>query len=136
LLRSIYEGVAFSALDCLRATKVELKEVNLSGGGSKSPVWCQIEADVMGCRVTVPAGAEHGARGAVITALVAVGAYPDYPTAIAAWVRVERSYEPNLRNHETYREMFDLYRDVRTHLMEDWDRRAAIVAGGAPARGM
>jgi sugar (pentulose or hexulose) kinase len=136
LLRSIYEGVAFSALDCLRATEVELKEVKLSGGGAKSPVWCQIEADVMGCRVTVPAGAEHGARGAVLTALVAVGAYPDYPTAIAAWVKVERSYEPNLRNHETYRAMFDLYRDVRNHLMDDWDRRAAIAAGGASAPSM
>jgi hypothetical protein len=32
--------------------------------------------------------------------------------------------------------MFDLYRDVRNHLMDDWDRRAAIAAGGASAPSM
>ena len=76
------------------------------------------------------------ARGAIITALVAIGAYPDYPAAVEALVKVERSYEPNLENHQVYRAMFDLYRDVRGHLMDDWDHRASIVARGASARGM
>jgi sugar (pentulose or hexulose) kinase len=127
LLRSIYEGVAFSALDCLRATKVELKEVNLSGGGSKSPVWCQIEADIMGCRVKVPAGAEHGARGAIITTLVALGVYPGYRSAIARLVKVARTYEPDPTNHALYGQLFDLYRNIRMHLMGDWDQRAAVL---------
>jgi len=133
LLRSIYEGVAFSALDCLRATEVELKEIYLSGGGSKSPAWCQIEADIMGCRVKVPAGAEHGARGAIITTLVATGVYPSYQSAIARLVKVERTYEPDPKNHAVYGQLFDLYRNIRMHLMDDWDQRAAVLSGLVPA---
>jgi sugar (pentulose or hexulose) kinase len=131
LLRSIYEGVALSALDCLRATKVDLKEVYLSGGGSRSPAWCQIEADVMGCRVRVPAGAQQGAKGAIITTLVTMGVYPDYRSAIRKLVKVERTYEPDPANHAVYMQLFDLYREIRTHLWEDWDRRAAILSGAA-----
>ncbi|MGD0574881.1 MAG: FGGY-family carbohydrate kinase [Anaerolineales bacterium] len=128
LLRSIYEGVAFSALDCVQASKVELKEIALSGGGSKSGVWCQIEADIMGCPVKVPAGAEHGARGAIITTMVAMGIYPSYQTAIGALVKTDRTYEPNLKKHQVYQQIFDLYRNIRTHLMDDWDHRAVILA--------
>jgi sugar (pentulose or hexulose) kinase len=129
ILKSIYEGVALSALDCVRATKVELKEIYLSGGGSKSPAWCQIEADVMGCRVKVPAGAEQGAKGAIITTLVAMGVYPGYQAAISKLVKVERAYEPDPKNHALYSQLFDLYRSIRTHLWADWDQRTTILSG-------
>jgi sugar (pentulose or hexulose) kinase len=132
LLRSVYEGVALSALDCIRATDVRPTEIALSGGGSKSDVWCQIEADVMGCRVKVPSGSEHGARGAVISALLAMGAYPSYAAAISDLVQIERVYEPDALNHGTYQRMFALYRSVQSHLIEPWDQRAALLAARGP----
>lgn len=132
LLRSVYEGVALSALDCLRATDVQPREIALSGGGSKSDVWCQIEADVMGCPVKVPSGGEHGAKGAIITALLAMGVYPSFSAAMADIVQIERVYEPHTSNHRLYQHLFMLYRHVQSHLMDSWDQRVVLLRAGTP----
>ncbi len=81
-MKAIYEGVAFSALDSLTACQSPISRVMLSGGGARSEVWAQVEADVLGRPVQVPAGTEFGARGAILTTLVAMGAYPDHRSAL------------------------------------------------------
>jgi sugar (pentulose or hexulose) kinase len=131
ILRAIYEGVAFSALDCLTACQTPIGKVMLSGGGARSGVWGQIEADILGTAVSVPAGTEFGARGAALTALVAMGVYPDHQAAIRACTAQERVYEPSPRNRSIYQELFQLYRDITRHLWSDWDRRAEILARAA-----
>jgi sugar (pentulose or hexulose) kinase len=133
ILRAIYEGVAFSALDCLTACQTPISKVMLSGGGARSAVWGQIEADVLGTTVTVPAGTEFGARGAAMSALVAMGVFPDYPAAIRACIAQDRIYEPSSRNHAIYQDLFHLYREITRHLWDDWDRRAEILARAGAA---
>jgi len=63
LLRAVYEGVAYATLDCYRNMPVDPATVFLSGGGAKSPVWCQIVADCLGKTVSVPEGSQFGAKG-------------------------------------------------------------------------
>jgi len=128
ILKAIYEGVAFSALDSLTACQLPIGKVMLSGGGARSPVWGQVEADVLGKTVRVPAGTEFGARGAILTALVAMGVYPDHQSAIRSTITQERMYAPDPANHAIYQEIFQLYRDITRHLWVDWDQRAEILA--------
>ena len=108
LLKAIYEGVAFSALDSLTACQTPLTRVMLSGGGARSSVWAQVEADVLGSPVEVPAGTEFGARGAIITALVAMGAYPDHRTAPSRRGSDGRIFHPDAARHALYQEYFGL----------------------------
>jgi sugar (pentulose or hexulose) kinase len=134
LLRAIYEGVAFSAYDCLLASNVELRDVMLSGGGAKSDVWAKIEADVFGRTVRIPSGEEFGAKGAIVTTMVALGLYPDHRTAISEIIKTERVFGPDNGTHAYYKKIFGLYRDIVQHLWGDWDRRAEILKKGVDTK--
>src|SRR5690349_20133422 len=51
LTRSVMVGVAYSLRDCLEiqlAMGVTVEEIRASGGGGRSPLWRQIQADVFG----------------------------------------------------------------------------------------
>jgi sugar (pentulose or hexulose) kinase len=91
-----------------------LREVVISGGGSSSPLFMQIFADVFG----IPASRAHGPGGAslgsAICAAVATGVYPDFATAIARMEKPRESFAPNAGNTDVYRRMnADVYRDIR-----------------------
>jgi xylulokinase len=64
-------GLAYG-LRQLRTLGISPTEIRLTGGGSKSPVWRQICADVFGCQVVTLAEAEGAALGAAIQALAVV----------------------------------------------------------------
>jgi len=127
LLRSVYEGVAFATLDCYRNMPIEPKLVFLSGGGAKSPVWCQIVADCLGKPVSVPEGSQFGAKGAAINVGIAVGTYKDARDAVAHSVRTARVYEPNTANTRLYHQLYEVYSRTAERQMDLWDRRAEII---------
>ncbi|WP_292138433.1 FGGY-family carbohydrate kinase, partial [Mesorhizobium sp.] len=71
LLRALFEGVAFEHkrhVETLHRAGADFDQVVLSGGGSRSSVWPQIFADVLGVPVTVARSRETGALGAAIAA--------------------------------------------------------------------
>ena len=72
IARATMEGVTLGlayGLHRLRTLGVSPTEIRLTGGGSKSPVWRQICADVFGCRVVTLVESEGAALGAAIQAL-------------------------------------------------------------------
>ncbi len=87
IARALVEGIAFS----VRANLEQLREVSgkpistarVCGGMSRSPLFNGIIADVTGCRVMVPPGAEVTSVGAALLAGVGAGIYAD-PAAAAA----------------------------------------------------
>lgn len=78
LVQAVMEGVSFALRDCLealRATGTELQEVLAIGGGTKSPIWVEILATVLGVPLSLPKDGEFGAAlGAARLAMVAGGA--------------------------------------------------------------
>lgn len=127
LLRAVYEGVAFSTLDCYRNMPIEPKVVFLSGGGANSPVWCQILADCLGKQVSVPEGSQFGAKGAAVNVGIAVGAYRDAQDGVAQSVRTARLYEPDASNTKLYQQLYEIYRQIAARQMDLWDQRAEIL---------
>lgn len=127
LLRSVYEGVAFATLDCYRNMPLDPKVVFLSGGGAKSPVWCQIVADCLGKPLSVPEGSQFGAKGAAINVGIAVGTYKDAQDAVAQSVRTARLYKPNASNTRLYQQLYEVYKQTAERQMDLWDRRAEIM---------
>lgn len=72
--RAVMEGVTLGMAYGLRRMEqlgVRAGEIRLTGGGSKSPVWRQICADIFGCPVVALQSAEGAALGAGIQALSA-----------------------------------------------------------------
>ncbi len=133
--RAVMEGVAFSLRDCRDAVQSlgePVMSYRLVGGGSRSPLWRQIMADVLGAPLVVPA-AEDATYGAALLAGVAAGVFADWPEALATCIREEAVIPPDAETHELYSEYFDLFRDV-TRDMAAHDRRLVALAADAAAR--
>ncbi len=88
------------------------KEVVFASGASKSPLWCQILADVLNLPVKVPVVKEATALGAAILAGEGVGIYKDAADGAAKCVRFDKTYTPNLENHKVYEEIYPVWRKV------------------------
>jgi len=81
---------------------LEFSEVVFAGGASKGELWCQILADVTGCRVKVPKVKEATALGAAISAGVGVGIFSSIEKASKELVVWQKEYLPNSSNFKEY----------------------------------
>jgi xylulokinase len=98
VVRAILEGVAFSLRDTLtifEEMKVPVESIRLGGGGARSPVWRQIQAEIYGGRVELVAAEEGAAYGAALLAGVGAGAWSSVDAACEAAIRIASSIEPN-----------------------------------------
>jgi xylulokinase len=96
IVRAILEGVAFSLRDTLSIfaeLQVPVERIRLGGGGSRSAVWRQIQADVYGRPVDTAAD-EGAAYGAAILAAVGIDRWPTVDAACDALVRGTTSTQP------------------------------------------
>lgn len=91
-----------------------LDSILLGSGASKSSMWCSIVADTLGIPVTVPVIKEATALGAAILAGIGAGVYDGLSDTTTRLCKLEKTYEPDLRNHETYLELYDRWKQVYT----------------------
>lgn len=130
LTRSVLEGVAFGLKDifCLMedAGLGGIEQVRLSGGGAKSSLWRQILADVLGAELVTVNTTEGAAYGAALLAGVAAGLWPNVDTACAQTVTVSERISPDARRVETYRVVYDHYRNLYPTLKPTFHALASI----------
>ncbi|MBP2234452.1 L-xylulokinase [Sinorhizobium kostiense] len=128
LIRALLEGVAFGHrqhIEALREAGAAFAEAVLSGGGSRSQLWPQIFADVLGVPVSVALSRETGALGAAIAAGTGVGLFADFTEGAAAMVRVDREYRPNGGLAAHYDRRYALYKDLAEAMTPLWRRLSA-----------
>ena len=119
LYRAILEGLAYALLEgaerTVKRTKVPIRELRVSGGGSQSPAAVQLTADVFGLPASRPHTHETSGLGAAIDAAVGLGIHPSFEAAVAAMTRLAETREPDPGNRAVYE---DLYRGVYLRLYE------------------
>jgi len=123
LHRAVYEGMAFANKHCLDAYTYPVSDIRLSGGGSKSPVWCQIFADICDATISLPGGTEFGAKGVAWNAALAAGYFGDWEEASQAFTKVERVYEPNPETVKIYADLYEVYKAIPYALFDSWQMR-------------
>jgi xylulokinase len=97
LVRAVLEGVTFSLQDSFAIFAemgVPVSGVRLGGGGAKSPLWRQIQADVYGHTAEIVEAEEGAAYGAAILAGVGTGAWPSVDGACKTIVKVAARVPP------------------------------------------
>lgn len=128
LVRALLEGVAFGHrqhVEAIRKAGATFEEAVLSGGGSRSRLWPQIFADVLGVPVSVAVSHETGALGAAIAAGTGVGLFSDFTDGAKAMVRADRHYRPNGALSAHYDRRYALYRDIGEAMTPLWRRLTA-----------
>ena len=98
VVRAILEGVAFSLKDTFslfEEMRVPARTVRLGGGGARSPLWRQIQADVYGHEVEILAAEEGAAYGAALLAGVGAKFWPSVDEACDVVVKVQQRVRPD-----------------------------------------
>ncbi|WP_375490800.1 FGGY family carbohydrate kinase [uncultured Jatrophihabitans sp.] len=113
--RGALEGLTMAVLDCLQAAGMP-QSLALSGGGSRSELWCQAISDATGARVVRPDVDEVGARGAVLVGAADAGKFADVDAAVAQVVRPGITHEPNPEMTEYFRTRYDEFVTARDAL--------------------
>ncbi|MEA3289556.1 MAG: autoinducer-2 kinase [Campylobacterota bacterium] len=83
-------------------TGISPDTIVFAGGASKGSLWCQILADVTGCKIKIPKITEATALGAAMSAGVGAGIYTDLKTAAQELVSWEKEYIPNDKHTRLY----------------------------------
>ncbi|MFC5182533.1 FGGY-family carbohydrate kinase [Actinomadura harenae] len=120
MARAVLEGLTMVVRDCLAAAGTPATELRVSGGGSASPVWLQMMADVTGVPVVRTTDAEAGARGAFLVGAVATGRTTTIGEAARAHVRVGDAYRPDPVRAGYYARMYETFLDVRNAAAATW----------------
>jgi xylulokinase len=116
MIRAVMEGVVFSMaegmeLACELGARPEI--VIASGGGARSRLWRQIQADIYGIPVTRSAAGEQTCAGAAVLAASGIGFYPDISSACRAMTRASDETEiPDMEAHAVYMELFKIYKEL------------------------
>jgi xylulokinase len=114
-IRAILEGVAFSLRDTFTIFSelgVPVNSVRLGGGGARSPLWRQIQADSYGMPVDLIAAEEGAAYGAGLLAGVGAGVWHSVESACKTAVRVAKRVEAIEANVELMNQRYKEYRKV------------------------
>lgn len=128
LYRAIVEGIAFGIqegfLGMQKRMKHRVKEIRVSGGGSKSDAICQITADIFNLPVSRVQTNETSSLGTAIAAFLASKDFATPEAAVASMVRVSKTFTPNpdhvARYQYLYKKVYakiypkllNLYRDL------------------------
>jgi xylulokinase len=115
MVRAILEGVAFSLKDTFTIfgdMQVPVNRIRLGGGGARSPLWRQIQADVYGREVEIVEAEEGAAYGAAILAGVGARLWNSVDEACGAVVRVAERVPANSKSIAQMNQNYAAYRRV------------------------
>ncbi|HEV2833844.1 MAG TPA: FGGY-family carbohydrate kinase, partial [Pyrinomonadaceae bacterium] len=113
VIRAILEGVAFSLKDSfeiLKELNVPCETIRLGGGGgARSALWRQIQADVYGHDVETVAAEEGAAYGVALLAGVAAGAWSSVETACDEVIKTRTRVQPDPDAVEVFHRQYKKY---------------------------
>lgn len=126
LLRSVYEGVVYSAkshIDKLLLVRENPAAIRMAGGAANAPFWVQMFADILEFPIETVTGVnELGALGCAMAAAIAAGIYKDYQEAAVAMVRISSPVYPDSKMATLYRSKYEKYTVLCDALDTVWNR--------------
>lgn len=111
---AVMEGVAYllrKNCEAIRRTGTPMTHIIATGGGAKSRLWCQMQADITGLPILVPREKEAACLGAVAAAAKTRGEYSSYKEMSSRVNGMQQRYEPqeNSLYERKYRQFCLLY---------------------------
>jgi xylulokinase len=124
IIRAVMEGVAYSLKDSFtifEEMKIPVTSIRLGGGGARSPLWRQIQADVYAHEVEIVTAEEGAAYGAAILAGVGAGGWSSVDEACDKVVRVAARIAQHPSDSKTMQQGYRTYRKIYPALRQVFD---------------
>lgn len=124
LTRAVLEGVSFGLRDSFELMKATglpgISQVRVTGGGTRSPLWLQILADVLNVELVMVSSEEGAAYGAALLAATGAGVFTDVPAACKAVIHITGRTMPGT-DSKVYDSLYPLYRDLYPALRQTFN---------------
>ncbi len=130
VMRAIMEGVNFDlrqSLEIIEGSGVVASEIRATAGGARSPVWCQIKADIYNRRIVALEESEGGVIGSAILAAAGARLHGSIEEAASAMVRCGRTYEPSLAAARRYDQGYEVFKALHDALQDEFDLAARVL---------
>ncbi|MGQ9629129.1 MAG: xylulokinase [bacterium] len=116
IVRAIMEGVAFALRDSFEIFKslgIRMERIVASGGGARSKLWKQIQADIYKMPIYTTSAGEQAGVGAAIVAGVGVGAFSSVDSACERLIDFEDEVVmPRDDNASLYDRRYEVFKEL------------------------
>ena len=115
LVQAVLEGVAFAIRDSLEVAReigLAVPVSKICGGGSKSPLWRTVFANVLGIPLQILKTEQGPGYGAAMLAMVGCGEYETVKHAVDALVEVVATEEPDAALTQRYEERYRQFKKI------------------------
>ncbi|MHA1695100.1 MAG: xylulokinase [Candidatus Helarchaeota archaeon] len=136
IIRSIFEAVGFEIrknIELFNEMGIKVDEIRITGGGTRSSFWNQIQADIYGIPVLRVSTEETTSLGCAILIGVGSGVYKNFDDAIESMITIKEKLKPNAKNNEKYNKLFainkrifnimnenEIYSDLNKFILESY----------------
>lgn len=121
MIRAAMEGICYSLNSVFKALQDfgEIKDIRVSGSFTKSSLWLQILADVLGKELVLPDNSEGAAFGAAVLGFISDGTIKSINDT-AKLVNIKKTYKPIAENVETYKQLYDIFSRLYYNLQKEF----------------
>lgn len=120
--RAILEAVGYGFMDHIRVFRdmgLNPRRFFMSNGGARSVLWRQIVTDIMGYPAEYITHHPGSSLGAAFVAGMGVGAFSSW-NDILEYIPDRTLMEPDMTKHDAYMAYFGIYRNLYSHLKQDF----------------
>lgn len=118
LYRSVLEAIAFGFrhhVDVFADIGIALSRIMITNGGSKSTLWKQIHADVLGHEMHPVSGHPGASLGAAVIAAIGIGALDDWSDA-QRYITLDAPFVPDQDRRAVYDAAYATWRELGTSM--------------------
>ena len=115
MMQSVLEGVSFAIRDSFEVAKslgVKIERSMLCGGGSKSPLWQKMLANILNIPLDLPVTEQGPGYGGAMLAMVTCGKYKNVMDAAKALIKVKTTINPDKEIAERYNERYNKFKNI------------------------
>lgn len=115
MLQAVLEGVAFAIRDSFevaRSLGIAIPRSMICGGGSKSPLWRQMIADILGIPLDIPVTEQGPGYGGAMLAMVACGVFESVRQAAEELIHVKDTVQPDPERMALYEKRYQQFRQI------------------------
>ena len=129
MVRSVMEGVVFSIYEIsslINAMGIETDLVKASGGGTRSELWRQMQADIFDCPVSTTKGASEGAAfGAALLSGVSQKNWKNIAEATLCCSELSRNI-PLEKHRKIYSQAYEIYSELYDKMKSSFRKLSEI----------
>ena len=115
MVQAVLEGVSFAIRDSFEVAKnigVNIERSMICGGGSKSPLWQKMIANILNIPLDLPVTEQGPGYGGAMLAMVCCGKYASVIDAAKELIHVKATVEPDKELAERYEKKYQQFKQI------------------------